>query len=334
MEEEGSAILSMFPPVALGFTYGSGAFQQVGYEKLSSRDSRGLPMLDAIFAVDHPEDWHDKNLLKNPGHYSILARTMGAERVANIQQNYGARLYYNTMVPITAGPHAGRLMKYGVIGTSDLLDDLLGWNWLYAAGRMHKPIRILHHTGKFLIKEESSRRILPHELGVAIASNLESAVRVSLLQLPGDFSEEELYMTIAGLSYGGDIRMGFGENPAKVRNIVHGSFHLFHNLYEDVCRKIPQMARKGSSVTFTQDQSPGALIEHAQNLPVTLQRGLSKYTQPGDTLTSACTSPEISRALRHIVRNSSRGQALKGVVTAGVWKAMTYAAAKVGKRFA
>lgn len=36
---------------------------------------------------------------------------------------------------------------------------------------------------------------------------------------------------IAGISYLGDFRMTFGENPKKVRNIVDGNFDAFREIY-------------------------------------------------------------------------------------------------------
>ena len=63
---------------------------------------------------------------------------------------------------------------------------------------------------------------------MATKQNLQNALRAAMLMLPERFSEEDLYLKIAGLSYRGndmvyvgDFRMVFGENPHKVFNIVY-----------------------------------------------------------------------------------------------------------------
>jgi translocator assembly and maintenance protein 41 len=72
----------------------------------------------------------------------------------------------------------------------------------------------------------------------AVRKNLSSALSISLLLLPRSFSEEDLYVKIAGLSYSGDPRMSVpgAENPEKVKNIVRGPGSLlgFRHLYEEV----------------------------------------------------------------------------------------------------
>lgn len=54
-EPELAAVLQQFPPVAHAFAYGSGVFRQPGLYRLGSGDR---PMLDFIFAVDAPAQWH------------------------------------------------------------------------------------------------------------------------------------------------------------------------------------------------------------------------------------------------------------------------------------
>jgi translocator assembly and maintenance protein 41 len=48
-------------------------------------------------------------------------------------EDYGAAIYYNTAIPVPGQP--GRVMKYGVISTHALRQDLLDWRWMYAAGK-------------------------------------------------------------------------------------------------------------------------------------------------------------------------------------------------------
>lgn len=56
-------------------------------------------MLDFVIAVDDPVTWHTMNLLQNRKHYSIL-KLLGPTTVSSIQHNYGASIYYNTLVPV------------------------------------------------------------------------------------------------------------------------------------------------------------------------------------------------------------------------------------------
>lgn len=57
-----AAVLEEFPAVQHAFAYGSGVFVQPGLYTAASQ-AQG-PMLDFMFAVDSPEEWHDQaNLL-------------------------------------------------------------------------------------------------------------------------------------------------------------------------------------------------------------------------------------------------------------------------------
>lgn len=67
--------------------------------------------------------------------------------------------------------------------------DLLNWETLYLAGRMHKPVKILKDDARVRLAQQV---------------NLASALRTALLLLPKDFTEEELYLTISSISYKGN----------------------------------------------------------------------------------------------------------------------------------
>lgn len=104
-----------------------------------------------------------------------------------------------------------------------MCEDLLQWDTLYVSGRMHKPIATLFDStdGRVPIAEQA---------------NLASALRVSFLLLPERFTEEDLYTTMASLSYMGDFRMKVpgGENQNKVQNIVQNQKAWFRFMCADL----------------------------------------------------------------------------------------------------
>lgn len=174
-------ILAQFPQdISLAFAYGSGVFKQHG----TNQGQMEKNMLDFVIAVDDPVTWHTMNLLQNRKHYSIL-KLLGPTMISSIQNDHGASIYYNTLVPVD-----GRIIKYGVISTESLIDDLMHWKTMYVAGRLHKPV-------KMLVQSENGN------LRAALVANLKSAVTASFLMLPESFTEEDLFMQIAGLSYAG-----------------------------------------------------------------------------------------------------------------------------------
>ena len=55
-------------------------------------------MLDLVFAVDSPLEWHEENLKKNRHHYSFL-RYLGSKGITSLQK-LSAGVYYNTLVNV------------------------------------------------------------------------------------------------------------------------------------------------------------------------------------------------------------------------------------------
>ncbi|XP_055269545.1 phosphatidate cytidylyltransferase, mitochondrial isoform X3 [Moschus berezovskii] len=191
-------ILSHFPEeLSLAFAYGSGVYRQAG----PSSDQKNA-MLDFVFTVDDPVAWHSKNLKKNWNHYSFL-KVLGPRIIAAVQNNYGAGVYYNPLITCD-----GRLIKYGVISTSVLIEDLLNWNNLYIAGRLQKPVKIVAMTEDVALRS-------------ALDQNLKSAVTAAFLMLPESFSEEDLFTEIAGLSYSGLAAI---VRPSSMRQSTKGIF--------------------------------------------------------------------------------------------------------------
>lgn len=147
-------------------------------------------------------------------------------------------------------------IKYGVTSVDNLCSDLLNWNTLYLAGRMHKPLRI--------IKDDARVRLTQQV-------NLTSGVRAALLTLPAEFSEKQLFETIAGISYSGDPRMVLpGENRGKVGNIVRKQGPQFRELYYRLVTGLPGVHWPAESSTIQQDTSPLARVAHLKKLPAVL----------------------------------------------------------------
>ncbi|OAD74633.1 hypothetical protein PHYBLDRAFT_155096 [Phycomyces blakesleeanus NRRL 1555(-)] len=197
-------VLQFNAPVRYAFAYGSGVFHQSGY------DQNKKPMMDFIFGVSHPEHWHALNMQQNPHHYSSV-RLLGSRAVASLQEKVGAGVYFNPYIEVN-----GMMIKYGVVSIDTLCRDLVDWETLYLAGRMHKPVKILRDDPRVRLANQV---------------NLTEAVRVALLTLPENFNEQDLFERIAGISYVGDFRMVVGENPNKVKNIVEAQMDHFRRLY-------------------------------------------------------------------------------------------------------
>ena len=313
--EDYRQLLTSFPPgISLAFAYGSGAFHQKSH--IRKEDN----MLDLVFAVEDSYSWHEQNMEMNPTHYSAL-RHLGPAVVAHVQQNYGAGVYYNSMVK-----HHGRLIKYGIVSVEQLIDDLNHWRSLYISGRLHKPVRILGMS-----KDQ--------QLALALRTNLRHAATTALLCLPVTFSEIEFYLQVACLSYMGDFRMTFGEDKNKVDNIVFSNIASFRDLYSHVLDNLALERQERIDAN-------GCNVHHIRNitkrsdlirvLPSHLKQKISKLLKTETELEPSVMqevnmASVVQSAVSSIVSESSWSQSLKGIVTAGVLKSIRYSAAKVVK---
>ena len=222
-------------PIRYAFAYGSGVFTQTGAASSTSTHPSAPAaiknmqqgsgkMIDFIFGVSYSQHWHALNLGQHRDHYSGLG-SLGSYMVSQVQDRFGAGVYFNTHITVN-----GTLIKYGVVNLDTLCTDLTQWNTLYLAGRLHKPVKILRDHPKVRLANQM---------------NLLSALRVALLLLPERFSEFELYSTIAGISYMGDLRMVLpAEDPGKVRNIVSGQMAHFRRLYAPLIENLPNVTFK------------------------------------------------------------------------------------------
>lgn len=289
------------------FAYGSGVFQQAG------RTDRA--MVDLIFVVNNTHNFHQDNLAANPEHYSYI-RYLGASTVSSIQTSFGANVYFNTLV--TAGD---LIFKYGVIDVKDFRQDLQSWCTLYIAGRLHKPVLTLRDEG----------------LSDLIIHNLKSAVHAALLQLPEQFSENDLYTAIAGLSYRGDFRMIIGEDKNKVVNIVQPQIEKFRSLYTPIFKSMSDRLTINSIIE--QDKCLDSKLYHLQRLPQNLKNILlepcTNECDDNNKLQELAKRDDVGKIVRNgicrIVFYSSLLQSIKGIPTAGLKKSVIYSYSKLNK---
>ncbi|KAL8905596.1 MAG: hypothetical protein Q9207_002546 [Kuettlingeria erythrocarpa] len=260
-------------PIRYAFAYGSGVFPQTASASKSASTVHPHPspaissmqgsqgqMIDFIFGVSYTQHWHSLNLQQHRDHYSALGY-LGSSFVSRVQDNYGAGVYFHPYVTVN-----GTLIKYGVVNLDTLCRDLSEWDTLYLAGRLQKPVKILR---------DDPRVRLANQL------NLISAVRTALLLLPSTFTEQDLYGTIAGLSYLGDPRMALpAENSNKVANIVKYQLPHFRRLYAPLIENLPNVAFHDSrcnssewmddpetNATLAQDMDPQKRGNMVRRLP-------------------------------------------------------------------
>ena len=246
-------------PIRYAFAYGSGVFPQSAAssststlhpnppEAITKVQKGGQKMIDFIFGVSYTQHWHSLNLQEHRDHYSGLG-SLGSYAVSKVQDSFGAGVYFNPYITVN-----GTLIKYGVVNLDTLCKDLSEWNTMYIAGRLQKPVKIL--------RDNPSVRL-------ANQVNLISAVRTALLLLPPDFTEQELYSTIAGISYMGDPRMHIGgDDPRKVANIVKHQLPYFRKLYSPLVDTLPNISFNDSQCSnpdWIDDDSINAKL--AQNM--------------------------------------------------------------------
>lgn len=102
-----SIVADFNAPIRYAFAYGSGVFEQDGYES-----ERGAPMLDFIFAVTHPAHFHSINMSQYPSHYAMYARTLGSSFVTRVQE-FGPGVWFNAFVKVK-----GRVCEFFDVGSN------------------------------------------------------------------------------------------------------------------------------------------------------------------------------------------------------------------------
>ncbi len=271
-------------PKCLGIIgYGSGINPQKGQEKRK-------PQIDLIIIVDDLKKWHKKNMMMNQDDYSFSSRLF-FRYVSKKLLRSGGKICYMTYIPF-----GDREYKIGTIQKNDFLDDLDSWNSFYIAGRMQKPILVV------LSDDEINERIEKNRKFAVMATRLINDNKI----LP----ERDFYISLAGLSYIGDTRMGIAENPDKVKNIVDGRFDFYHDIY-------------GGMLEF-EDGNVNSDFVDINNLPSDLKAFIDN--------TNGEIKNQVYRFLYQKNKDKSLAQTTKGLFTTGPVKSIKYVADKIKRK--
>jgi hypothetical protein len=197
------------------FAYGSAVFAQKG----------NVPsMFDLMINVTNIDLFHRYQLESFPSHYSPWM----THRLAAFLNNSSPGLFYNTGIKVN-----GEIFKYGIIQGDNLSADLTEWKYLYAAGRLQKPIIELIESEKTRL-ENLTNRLMSLKLA-ALINKISNEV-------PDIKEWETLLKTIIELSYKGDVRMFIAENPHKVQKILQSQFDPLLEIYKPLYPQIGKAA--------------------------------------------------------------------------------------------
>lgn len=91
--------------------------------------------------------------------------------------------------------YPGVMFKYGVVTRESVKGDLVGWNHLYLAGRLQKPVRDFvvtetHPNKVTTIYSESGE--IPSDIKDAMSCNFLQAAAAAVITSPVTFSETEV----------------------------------------------------------------------------------------------------------------------------------------------
>ena len=285
------------PKVKGVYGYGSGVFKQSGYT------DRDKPQIDMIFIVDDLKKWHLKNIRLNPKDYSFTAKLYFKNAsISKLKGNTGI-VYLSNIV------EEGSVYKYGTIEEKDLEKYLQNWESFYLPGRFQKMVLPIIESDKITKMNEKNR---------------ESALFTALLTLPEDKNKLiDIYTQICGLSYLGDTRMKFAENPRKVLNIVEGSYDIFKNIYGTNNSYFKTNKKDEVTIDYAK------LMKDIDKLPKSLLEYLEEdiENQNRDSIRE-----KILTYFTELNKKESSKQTIKGLYSNGIIRSIKYASQKVLKK--
>lgn len=286
-------------------------------------------MIDLLLVVDDAHTFHSELLRRCSHHYSMTCRLGGPWFCAQVQNGFGAKVFFHAFVPIH-----DKLIKYGIIETKHIMDDLTNWPYLYTAGRLHKPTLPLISDAQ--ITDAQQNRNLPYALATSLLllDEIQSSTETTSHN-NNTASLSTVFQSIAQISYSGDPRMDVGgEDPNKVHKLVHGNqgqMERFRLLYQPTLDEFSQ--RGFLSYHHIQNNHTNIINNNTNEIADTViewDASLLRQMLPPRLATTIDTQ-RLQPTIRSIVSGAARTQSFKGILTAGVTKSVQYAMAKFSK---
>ena len=295
MEDSIKRFIDKRPDVVAAYGYGSGVFKQSGYT------TKDKPQIDLILVVEDLKKWHLENIKLNKNDYSIIGKAYFKHSSPDKLKGCTGITYLSNIV------EDGNIYKYGTIEEKDLLRYLDTWESFYLPGRFQKTVYPI---------------IENNELKEAINKNRENALMVaSYLSGFQPTTRKDIYVMLCGLSYLGDTRMKFAENPRKVLNIVEGSFDEYNKIYK--------LDKKYLSVKKDiVDVNIEMISKEFGNLP----SGLKDYIQDYTDSDYEIVRERILKYFEKLNKKESTKQTIKGISTNGIVRSINYASKKILKK--
>lgn len=280
--------------------YGSGVIEQLG------SDPNDKKQIDIIDVVEDLEKWVYENMKIHPEEFT--RSTLKYFKKATLEQlEKGAPIIYFSAIEFR-----GELIKRGVISKRQLLSSCYERTSSYVPFRLEKTVE--------LIKCEDS------EIYAAMLHNYQITLMTTLLMLPKEkHTLIDLMKKICSLSYIGDFRMKIHcEDPNKIKNIVNKQFEYLTEDYSKV-----NMGYFISDDMGKIKINYSRIEEDLELLPDDIYTIINMY--PIREENANYFNEALEEYYKKAGEKENLKQAIKGIRTVGVEKALVYGLRKVKK---
>ena len=292
------SFLRNHPDVVAAYGYGSGVMPQAN----SNNQKKDI---DLILIVEDLLEYFHQNIKLNPNEYTKGSKKY-FEKATVEKLEKGAPIAYLTHIP-----YQGQYFKTGVISIESFLSSCYERTSSYVPFRLEKPCATITCQDS---KVED-----------AIFYDRQTTLMMCLLLLGEDEKTiHDLFSKICSISYLGDFRVKIKcEDPNKVNNIVTNQFDYFKEDYSAV--NMGYYKEENGVLVVDYD----AINRDLNRIPDAIKRAI--HTDSIKESDLANISRRITEYYKKESERESLPQAMKGIQTAGIETAFTYALKKVKK---